>query len=119
LVETSSDSASVGTLNSESFQEFIKKNHGQYTVLFDFEAAQEDDITVRQGERVTVLNKDDRDWYWVKTHKGEEGFAPRQYLQYFSSRTQSGRFFSVTVFRTLQYKLNNFYGTCFRTKSFQ
>ena len=91
MIENSSDSASVQTLKSESFQEFIKKNHGQYTVLFDFEAVQEDDITVRQGERVTVLNKDDCDWYWIKTEDGEEGFTPREYLQYFSSRTQSGR----------------------------
>lgn len=60
-------------------------------MLFDFEAVQEDDISVHQGERVTVLNKDDADWYWVKTQDGEEGFTPREYLRYFSSRTQSGR----------------------------
>ena len=81
------------TLNSESFQEFVKRNHGQYAVLFDFEATQEDDVSVRQGEKVTLLNKDDPDWYWVKTGNGREGFAPQAYLQYFSSKTQSGMFF--------------------------
>lgn len=61
-------------------------------MLFDFEAMQEDDVSVRQGERVTVLNEDDADWYWVKTQDGREGFTPREYLRYFSLKTQFGMF---------------------------
>ena len=95
FLENTSDSASVQTLNSESYQEFIKRNHGQYIVLFDFKAVQEDDIAVRQGDRVTVLNKDDVDWYWVKTQDGEEGFAPREYLRHISPSSKSGRFLSL------------------------
>lgn len=90
ILEISSDSASIQTLNSRSFQEFVKRNHGQYTVLFDFNAVQEDDISVQEGERVTVLNKDDSDWYWVQTCDGQEGFTPKEYLHYFSSMSQSG-----------------------------
>ncbi|XP_028398391.1 SH3 domain-containing protein Dlish-like [Dendronephthya gigantea] len=86
-IENNSDSASVQTLNSESYQEFVKRNHGQYSVLFDFEAVQEDDVSVKQGERVVVLNKDDADWYWVKTKDGREGFTPKEYLQYHPATT--------------------------------
>lgn len=92
LTENDSDSASVQTLNSKSYQEFIKKNHGQYIVLFDFEAVQEDDVSVQQGERVVVLNNDDADWYWVKTKDGREGFTPKEYLQYHPSTTHFGKF---------------------------
>ena len=61
-------------------------------MLYDFEAVQEDDVAIRQGERVTLLNKDDVDWYWIKNQDGDEGFAPREYLRYTSPSTKSGRY---------------------------
>lgn len=73
-----------------SLQEFVKRHHGRYVVLFDYSAVQEDDISTRRGEHVTVLNKDDVDWYWVKTDDGREGFIPREYLQPVQATVNSG-----------------------------
>ncbi|XP_064627868.1 SH3 domain-containing protein Dlish-like [Lineus longissimus] len=65
---------------STSIETFEKQPLGNYLVMFPFEANQENDLSVRPGEFVTALNKDDPDWYWVKTRDGEEGFVPSAYL---------------------------------------
>lgn len=49
-------------------------------VLFDFEACDNDDITVRRGELVRVLSKDDEDWWWVENLHRDQGFVPRSFL---------------------------------------
>jgi len=49
-------------------------------VLFDFEACDDDDISVRRGELVKVLNKDDDDWWWVENVRRDQGFVPRNFL---------------------------------------
>lgn len=49
-------------------------------VLFDFEACDDDDISVSRGELVKVLNKDDEDWWWVENEYRDQGFVPRSFL---------------------------------------
>lgn len=49
-------------------------------VLFDFQACDDDDISVRRGELVKVLNKEDDDWWWVENVYRERGFVPRNFL---------------------------------------
>ncbi|CAH3119057.1 unnamed protein product [Porites lobata] len=49
-------------------------------VLFEFQACDDDEIAVRRGELVKVLNKDDQDWWWVENAHGEQGFVPRNFL---------------------------------------
>lgn len=49
-------------------------------VLFDFEACDDDDISVSRGELVRVLNKDDEDWWWVENEYRDQGFVPRSFL---------------------------------------
>jgi hypothetical protein len=65
---------------STSIETFQKRPLGDYLVMFQFEASQENDLPVRSGEFVTALNKDDPDWYWVKTRDDAEGFVPSAYL---------------------------------------
>lgn len=60
--------------------EFSKQNYGEFVVKFDFNAIDEDDITVRKGEIVVVLNQDDNDWFWVKKNNGREGFIPKDFV---------------------------------------
>jgi hypothetical protein len=60
--------------------EFPKKNYGEFIVKFNFDASDEDDVPVRKGEIVLVLNKEDQDWFWVKKKSGEEGFIPKDFV---------------------------------------
>ncbi len=58
---------------------FTKTEGPQLTVLFDYTAQDENDVTVLNNEIVTLLNDEDEDWIWVKTNTGKEGFIPRIY----------------------------------------
>ena len=59
---------------------FRKFDNEAVMVLFDFHAADENDIDVHRGEVVTVLNRDDEDWWWIMRDDGEEGFIPSSYV---------------------------------------
>jgi len=44
-------------------------------------ARDENDVSVERGEFVTVLNRDDPDWFWVLRHcDGNEGFVPSGFV---------------------------------------
>ena len=45
-------------------------------MLYTFVARDENDISVERGEIITVLNKDDQDWFWVMRSDSQEGFVP-------------------------------------------
>ena len=64
---------------SEVSSVFTKCEGPRLTVLFDYRAQDENDVSVRQNDVVTLLNDEDEDWLWVKTDKGREGFIPRIY----------------------------------------
>ncbi|XP_024875551.1 SH3 domain-containing protein Dlish isoform X1 [Temnothorax curvispinosus] len=54
---------------------------GRYIVLYTFVARDENDLSVERGEFVTVLNRDDPDWFWVLRHcDGNEGFVPSGFV---------------------------------------
>lgn len=59
---------------------FRKFDNEAVVVLFDFRAADENDLEVGRGEVVTVLNRDDEDWWWVMRSDGKEGFIPSAYV---------------------------------------
>ena len=60
------------------FRKFI---WGVYVIQQDFEAIDENEISVRTGQHVSLLNQDDADWYWVVRHDdSQEGFVPRSHL---------------------------------------
>ena len=61
------------------FRKFI---WGVYVIQQDFEGVDENEISVRTGQHVSLLNQDDADWYWVVRHDdSQEGFVPRSHLQ--------------------------------------
>jgi hypothetical protein len=49
-------------------------------VLYTFIARDENDVSVERGEFVTVLNREDPDWYWVVRSDGAEGFVPSGFV---------------------------------------
>lgn len=50
------------------------------TIIFDYKACNENDISVRHNDVVTLLNDDDPHWLWVMRDDGEEGFVPRNFV---------------------------------------
>ena len=69
---------------------FRKFENEAVMVLFDFHAADENDVDVQRGEVVTVLNRDDEDWWWVMRDDGLEGFIPSSYVSIEAIRICSG-----------------------------
>jgi hypothetical protein len=50
-------------------------------VLYDFDAQGEDELTVRENEAVTVVDKENDEWWLVRNSAGQEGVVPAQYVQ--------------------------------------
>ena len=48
--------------------------------VFTYDVEQESDVRVTSGEVVTLLNAEDKEWYWVRRSGGAEGFVPRAFL---------------------------------------
>nr|CAG4644053.1 EOG090X083C [Lepidurus arcticus] len=79
-----SQQSSTQSLNSQSSQPdvhpFFKDPSGRFIVLYTFIARDENDVSVERGEFVTVLNREDPDWYWVVRSDGQEGFVPSAFV---------------------------------------
>lgn len=73
---------------------FRKFENDAVMVLYDFQAADENDLDVCRGEVVTVLNRDDNDWWWVMRVDGAEGFIPSSYASVEAVRF-TGEYFDV------------------------
>ena len=62
-------------------QRFPLENHGSFVVLHNFVSREENDLCVRPADNVIVLNKDDKDWYWVQRDcDGAQGFVPSRFI---------------------------------------
>lgn len=59
---------------------FIKEPSGRCIVLYTFIARDENDLSVERGEFVTVLNREDPDWFWIMRSDGQEGFVPANFI---------------------------------------
>lgn len=62
------------------FLPFAKDPSGRYIVLYTFIARDENDVSVERGEFVTVLNREDHDWFWIVRSDGQEGFIPSGFV---------------------------------------
>lgn len=59
---------------------FHKEPNGRYIVLYTFIARDENDVSVERGEFITLLNRDDSDWFWIVRSDGQEGFIPSGFI---------------------------------------
>ncbi|XP_050692259.1 SH3 domain-containing protein Dlish-like isoform X4 [Eriocheir sinensis] len=75
-----SDSSIQSGSATPDIHPFFKDPAGRYIVLYTFIARDENDVSVERGEFVTVLNRDDPDWYWVLRSDGQEGFVPSGFV---------------------------------------
>lgn len=84
-------SHSQASLSSDpDFLPFAKDPSGRYIVLYTFIARDENDVSVERGEFVTVLNREDPDWYWIVRSDGQEGFIPSGFVYPADNVLQSG-----------------------------
>lgn len=51
------------------------------TALYDFEAQGEDELSIVEGEILTVVDKSNEDWWTVKDPRGNQGVVPAQYVE--------------------------------------
>lgn len=51
------------------------------TALYDFEAQGEDELTINDGEELTVVERENDDWWTVKNASGQQGVVPAQYVE--------------------------------------
>ncbi|XP_013405369.1 uncharacterized protein LOC106170139 [Lingula anatina] len=50
------------------------------TVICNYKAVNENDISVARNSVVTLLNDEDPDWAWIMREDGEEGFIPKSHF---------------------------------------
>lgn len=80
-----SENSSRTSLHSASSSQpeihpFVKDPSGRFIILYTFIARDENDVSVERGEFVTVLNREDPDWYWIIRSDGQEGFVPSGFM---------------------------------------
>jgi len=51
------------------------------TALYDFEAQGEDELTIVDGEDLTVVERENDDWWTVRNASGQQGVVPAQYVE--------------------------------------
>ena len=51
------------------------------SMLYEFEAQGEDELSVAENEAVTVLDRENDEWWLVRNSAGHEGVVPAQYVQ--------------------------------------
>ncbi|XP_022905966.1 SH3 domain-containing protein Dlish [Onthophagus taurus] len=73
-------SSPVSIHSEPDMSPFSKDPSGRYIVLYTFIARDENDVSVERGEFVTVLNREDPDWYWIVRSDGQEGFIPSGFV---------------------------------------
>jgi hypothetical protein len=55
-------------------------NEKEGTVMYDFDGTDEEELSVKEGEKVTIL-KDVGEWLYVRNAAGEEGYVPASYVE--------------------------------------
>jgi actin cytoskeleton-regulatory complex protein SLA1 len=51
------------------------------TALYDFDADGDDELTIKEGEPLIILEKDGDEWWKVRNERGAEGVVPASYVE--------------------------------------
>ena len=76
------------------------KNDGQEwaTVLYDFTADGDDELSVQEGDRLVVLERDSDDWWKVRDSLGHEGVVPASYVEVDETKVSRTSWLSGVMF---------------------
>ena len=56
--------------------------HGQEAIaLYDFQAQGNDELTVIEGEKLWIIERDSDEWWKCRNANGEEGVVPASYME--------------------------------------
>ena len=59
----------------------IKESQEIVQALYDFNADGEDELSVKEGEKLIVLEKDGEEWWKCRNAHDTEGVVPASYLE--------------------------------------
>jgi len=60
---------------------FVQKMSGStYVALYDYQASDEEELSLRKGDHITVINNAGQ-WWTVRNERGQEGLVPFNYLE--------------------------------------
>ncbi|KAG5646618.1 hypothetical protein DXG03_002922 [Asterophora parasitica] len=59
------------------------------TALYDFSADGDDELSISEGERLTILERDGDEWWKCRNAKGQEGVVPASYIEAAPAATSS------------------------------
>ena len=51
-----------------------------YVALYDYQASDEEELSLRKGDRVTIINNAGQ-WWTIRNERGQEGLVPFNYLE--------------------------------------
>ncbi|KAF8913870.1 hypothetical protein CPB84DRAFT_1757784 [Gymnopilus junonius] len=71
--------------NTESYSATTDNAGPTAVALYDFKADGDDELSVTEGEHLTVLEKDGDEWWKCRNASGSEGVVPASYLEAISS----------------------------------
>lgn len=88
---------------------FYHDHNEIYLVLYNFVAREENDLSVRPGDYLIVLNKDDRDWFWVRREDDKvEGFVPAKFIcEYEQAKSMLNKGNSISSIRSSSNQQSN------------
>lgn len=91
--DKSSEKGSISLSSSMSSITLAKKEYGNSSILkrvkaiFSFQATQEDELAMQQGELLDVLDMVDDGWWVAKNEKGSVGMIPSNYVEILSNKS--------------------------------
>lgn len=69
----------------EAEEEAVAEPVGAATVVFDFEASSEQELSVQEEETVLIIEMTDASgtdaWWLVENHLGKRGYVPSNYME--------------------------------------
>jgi len=73
-------SASSSTTSAIVSKSNLDNTRFQYVVLFDYEGRAEDDLKLRKGDLLEILEKKAANWWKARNEHGQEGWIPSNYV---------------------------------------
>lgn len=60
----------------------VEEEEGEFaTALYDFEGTGPDELSVQEGERLCIIEKEGEEWWKCRNAHGDEGVVPASYLE--------------------------------------
>lgn len=79
LVRGKDRDAPSGLVPASYLEQLTEDGHA--VALYDYPGEHEEEVELREGERVSVFDRADRDWWIVGTQNGAYGVVPASYLE--------------------------------------